>query len=168
MFLQPPQACPRPEAAHEAGAAPRIASARLWRNARRTDCGNRLASAYHARCASGTAQARLRGDDRPTRKGARIDVPRTIGRDNRDWRCHGPKRRSAGNIPCPEIEERSTRGEAASATGSVMSKGRRSGDVGESLSLQASSPREAESLDAAFAGLAALDAHQLRLQWRNH
>jgi hypothetical protein len=49
-----------------------------------------------------------------------------------------------------------------------MSQGRRSDDVGESLSLQASSPREAETLDAAIAGLAALDAHQLRLQWRNH
>ena len=49
-----------------------------------------------------------------------------------------------------------------------MSQGRRSGDVGESLSLQASSPREAESLDAAVAGLAALDTPQLRLQWRNH
>jgi hypothetical protein len=49
-----------------------------------------------------------------------------------------------------------------------MSQGRRSGDVGESLSLQGSSPREAETLDAAVAGLAALDAHQLRLQWRNH
>jgi hypothetical protein len=49
-----------------------------------------------------------------------------------------------------------------------MSQGRRSGDVGESLSLQASSPREAETLDAAVASLAALDAHQLRLQWRNH
>jgi hypothetical protein len=49
-----------------------------------------------------------------------------------------------------------------------MSQGRRSGDVGERLSLQASSPREAETLDAAVAGLAALDAHQLRLQWRNH
>jgi hypothetical protein len=52
---------------------------------------------------------------------------------------------SAGSIPCPEIEERSTRGEAASATGSVMSQGRRSGDVGESLSLQASSPIEARN-----------------------
>jgi Protein of unknown function (DUF2924) len=49
-----------------------------------------------------------------------------------------------------------------------MSQGRRSGDVGESLSLQASSPREAETLEAAVAGLAALDTHQLRLQWRNH
>jgi Protein of unknown function (DUF2924) len=49
-----------------------------------------------------------------------------------------------------------------------MSQGRRSGDVGESLFLQASSPREAETLDAAVAGLAALDARQLRLQWRNH
>jgi hypothetical protein len=49
-----------------------------------------------------------------------------------------------------------------------MPKGRRSGDVGESLSLQASSPRETETLDAAVAGLAALDADQLRLQWRNH
>jgi hypothetical protein len=49
-----------------------------------------------------------------------------------------------------------------------MSQGRRSGDVGESLSLQASSPRQAETLDAAVAGLAALDAHELRLQWRNH
>jgi Protein of unknown function (DUF2924) len=49
-----------------------------------------------------------------------------------------------------------------------MSQGRRSGDVGESFSLQESSPREAETLDAAVAGLAALDAHQLRLQWRNH
>ena len=49
-----------------------------------------------------------------------------------------------------------------------MSQGRRSGDVGESLSLQASSPREAETLDATVAGLADLDADQLRLQWRNH
>ena len=49
-----------------------------------------------------------------------------------------------------------------------MSQEWRSGDVGESLSLQASSPREAETLDAGVAGLAALDAHQLRLQWRNH
>jgi hypothetical protein len=49
-----------------------------------------------------------------------------------------------------------------------MSQGRQSGDVGESLSLEASSPREAGTLDAAVAGLAALDADQLRLQWRNH
>jgi hypothetical protein len=49
-----------------------------------------------------------------------------------------------------------------------MSQGRRSGDVGGSLSLQASSPREAETLDAAVAGLAALDTHELRLQWRNY
>jgi hypothetical protein len=41
-------------------------------------------------------------------------------------------------------------------TGSVMSQGRRSGDVGESLFLQASSPREAQTLDAAVAGLASL------------
>ena len=111
---------------HEAGAGPRIASARLWRNPRRTDCGDGLASAYHARCAYGTAQARLRGDDRPTRQGARIDVPRPIGRDNRDCRCNRSKRHSARNIPCREIEERSTRRKAASATGSVMSQGRRS------------------------------------------
>ena len=49
-----------------------------------------------------------------------------------------------------------------------MSPGRHSSDVGENRPLQASSPREAETLDAAVAGLAALDAHQLRLQWRNH
>ena len=49
-----------------------------------------------------------------------------------------------------------------------MSQGRRSGDVGGSLFLQASSPRKAETLDAAVVRLAALDAHQLRLQWRNH
>jgi hypothetical protein len=49
-----------------------------------------------------------------------------------------------------------------------MSRGWRSGDVGENRPLQASSPREAETLDAAVAGLAALDAHQLRLQWRDH
>ena len=118
------------------------------------DCGATLEELIAAtdwlphttRCAYGTAQARLRGDDRPTRQGARIEVPRPIGRDNRDWRCRGSKRRSTGNIPCPEIEERSTRGEAASATGSVMSQGRLSGHVGESLSLQASSPREAETL----------------------
>ena len=43
----------------------------------------------------------------------------------------GSKRRSTDNLRYPKIEERSTRGEAASATGSVMSRGRRSGDVGE-------------------------------------
>jgi hypothetical protein len=48
-----------------------------------------------------------------------------------------------------------------------MSQGRRSGDVGESLSLEASSPREAGTLDPAVAGLAALGADQLRLQCCN-
>ena len=47
---------------HEAGAGPRIASARLWRNARGTDRGDGLASAYHARRTDRIAQARLCGD----------------------------------------------------------------------------------------------------------
>jgi ParB-like chromosome segregation protein Spo0J len=41
-------------------------------------------------------------------------------------------------------------------------------DVGESLTLRASSQNEAETLDATILGLAALNADQLRLQWRNH
>src|SRR5271156_3135761 len=49
-----------------------------------------------------------------------------------------------------------------------MSLRRHSGDVGESLSLSASSPSKVETLDATIAGLADLDADQLRLQWRNH
>jgi hypothetical protein len=51
-----------PRGGTEAGAGPPIASARLWRNARRTDCGNGLASAYHARCADRVAQTRLFGN----------------------------------------------------------------------------------------------------------
>jgi len=49
-----------------------------------------------------------------------------------------------------------------------MSQRRHSGDVGESLSLPASLPSKVETLDATIAGLADLDADQLRLQWRNH
>ena len=49
-----------------------------------------------------------------------------------------------------------------------MSPGRHHNDVGESLTLRASSQNEAETLDATISGLAALDADQLRLQWRNH
>ena len=48
---------------HETGARPRIASARLRRNARGADPGDGLASAYHARRADRIAQARLCGDD---------------------------------------------------------------------------------------------------------
>ena len=68
----------------------------------------------------------------------------------------------------PKIEESSALGEAASATGRVMSPGRHSGDVGENHSLPASSQSKAETLDVTVAGLADLDADQLRLQWRNH
>jgi DUF2924 family protein len=49
-----------------------------------------------------------------------------------------------------------------------MSPGWCSGDVGENHSLPASPQSEAETLDATVAGLADLDADQLRLQWRNH
>jgi Protein of unknown function (DUF2924) len=49
-----------------------------------------------------------------------------------------------------------------------MSPGRYSGDIGENHSLPASSQSKAETLDATVAGLADLDADQLRLQWRNH
>ena len=49
-----------------------------------------------------------------------------------------------------------------------MSLRRDLGDVGESLSHPASSPSKVETLDATIAGLADLDADQLRLQWRNH
>jgi hypothetical protein len=49
-----------------------------------------------------------------------------------------------------------------------MTSRRKSGYVGEGLSLPASSPLEAETLEAAVAGLADLDAARLRLQWRNH
>jgi hypothetical protein len=55
---------------HEAGTGPRIASARLWRNARRTDRGDGLASAYHPRGAYWVAQSWLYGDYRPIRQGA--------------------------------------------------------------------------------------------------
>ena len=165
--------CNRPEPVraprrHEAGAGPRIASARLWRNAKRTDCGDGLASAYHARCAYGL---RKRGyavtiDRHDKERGStyRARLGETIETGGATGQSDAPP---AISLPCKSKKAR-TRGEAASATGSVMSQGRRSGDVGESLSLQASSPREAETLDAAVAGLAALDAHQLRLQWRNH
>jgi hypothetical protein len=50
----------------------------------------------------------------------------------------------------------------------MMPQGWHSGDIGESLSLPASSPSEAETLDATILELADLDADQLRLQWRNH
>ena len=49
-----------------------------------------------------------------------------------------------------------------------MSPGRPSADAGENHSLPASSQSKAETLDATVAGLADLDAGQLRLQWRNH
>jgi hypothetical protein len=49
-----------------------------------------------------------------------------------------------------------------------MTSRRKSGYVGEGLSLPASPPLEAETLEAAVAGLADLDAARLRLQWRNH
>jgi DUF2924 family protein len=49
-----------------------------------------------------------------------------------------------------------------------MSQRRHSGGVGASLSLPASSSGKVETLDATIAGLADLDADQLRLQWRNH
>jgi hypothetical protein len=41
-------------------------------------------------------------------------------------------------------------------------------NVGEGLTLRASSQSEAETLDATISGLAALNEDQLRLQWRNH
>jgi hypothetical protein len=49
-----------------------------------------------------------------------------------------------------------------------MSQGRHYGDVGESLTLRASSQNEAKTLDLAIVGLGNLDGDQLRLQWRNH
>ena len=49
-----------------------------------------------------------------------------------------------------------------------MSLGRHSGDAGENLSLPASSQSKTETLDATVAGVADLDADQLRLQCRNH
>jgi hypothetical protein len=49
-----------------------------------------------------------------------------------------------------------------------MAAGRCSDDVEENHSLSASSRRKTEALDATVAGLADLDADQLRLQWRNH
>jgi hypothetical protein len=48
-----------------------------------------------------------------------------------------------------------------------MAPRRHSSNVGD-RPLHASSPREAETLTATVAGLADLDADQLRLQWRNH
>jgi Protein of unknown function (DUF2924) len=65
------------------------------------------------------------------------------------------------------MEERSARGEAASAAAHVMSPGGHSGDVGENLFLQRSS-RQAEALSAIVLSLADLNAVQLCLQWRNH
>jgi hypothetical protein len=41
-------------------------------------------------------------------------------------------------------------------------------NVGEGLTLRASSQSEAETLDATISGLAAFNEDQLRLQWRNH
>ena len=58
-----------------------------------------------------------------------------------------PKRLSAGNPHYPKIEESSTRGEAASATGGVMSPGRCSSDVGDNHLLSALSQSAAERLD---------------------
>jgi hypothetical protein len=49
-----------------------------------------------------------------------------------------------------------------------MTPGRCSDDVEETHSLPTSSPRKTETLDEIVAGLADLDADQLRLQWRNH
>jgi hypothetical protein len=49
-----------------------------------------------------------------------------------------------------------------------MAAGRCSNDAEENHSLSASSGRETATLDAIVAGLADLDADQLRLQWRNH
>jgi hypothetical protein len=49
-----------------------------------------------------------------------------------------------------------------------MSPGRCSDDVKENHSLPTSPQRKTEALDATVAGLADLDADQLRLQWRNH
>jgi hypothetical protein len=49
-----------------------------------------------------------------------------------------------------------------------MSRERHYGDVGESLTLRASSQSDAETLDLIIAGLGDLDADQFRLQWRNH
>jgi hypothetical protein len=49
-----------------------------------------------------------------------------------------------------------------------MSQGQHYGDIGESLTLRASSQSEAETLDVTVSGLADLDGDQLRLQWRNH
>jgi hypothetical protein len=48
---------------NETRASTRIASARLWRDAGRTDRRDGLASAYHARRTDRIAQARLCGDD---------------------------------------------------------------------------------------------------------
>jgi hypothetical protein len=89
-------------------------------NARRTDRGDGLASAYHARRADRLAQARPFDNHRPIREGAGINIPRAVGRDQRHWRCRASKRLSAGNLRYPQIEEGSTRGEAARATSSVM------------------------------------------------
>jgi hypothetical protein len=49
-----------------------------------------------------------------------------------------------------------------------MSPGQCSDDVGKSHSHPTSPRRKTEALDAIVAGLADLDADQLRLQWRNH
>lgn len=49
-----------------------------------------------------------------------------------------------------------------------MSLGRDRNDVEGSLTFRASSQNESETLDATISGLAALNADQLRLQWRNH
>lgn len=45
---------------------------------------------------------------------------------------------------------------------------RRFGGAREGSSLPASPPSEIETLDVTIAGLADLDANQLRVQWRNH
>ena len=49
-----------------------------------------------------------------------------------------------------------------------MAPGRCSDGVEDNHSFPTSSRRETEALDATVAGLADLDADQLRLQWRNH
>jgi hypothetical protein len=49
-----------------------------------------------------------------------------------------------------------------------MSPGRHHNEVGKGLTLRASSQNGAATLDMTILGLAALDASQLHLQWRNH
>ena len=78
------------EGRHETGASPRIASARSWRNARRTDRGDGLAPLYHARCPYGTAQGRLCGvfgSSSDTKRGEDRRTAPDWARQSRDWSC---------------------------------------------------------------------------------